>query len=257
MNKLLNNMNKDTLIGIIIGIIVTIISTIIGIIFTIYYGRKRASIIINDPACENDFGDLFRIVNTEHVDNLKVLLGKIKQDFSISIYEVQIEDESELKGGERMLKTMCSNYGLDQPKVPIKNGKKYNGQTTYAFIKNRYMWITDRNMGFLNKKLNRKVQYVDEWSTTNTKEIPNFWWPEDAPNIGIRTSVILPLKFPCFNSNFGFIDFESTEYVGIRTGVYDIKRINRLRRHFQDIAKVIALAIIKKNEHANAETENP
>jgi hypothetical protein len=155
------------------------------------------------------------------VDAIKDLEEPIGNDkgFFVDIYEVQLEskeiDVNILKiRGERYLKTLCSNYEEKETVASIKENGEYKGQTTYAFIKNRNMWIVDKSKGLLDKRQNPNVCYKDLLSETQDYDvIPEFWVMESLDE-DIHTSVIYQLRIPGNNikSNFGFISFNSNEY---------------------------------------------
>ena len=101
---------------------------------------------------------------------------------------------------------------------------------------NKNIWITAKEESLLNKGKNPDVEYIDEWSNTQSKEIPDFCDISDSKEI--RTSVILQLRIPNLNSSFGFISFESPKCIHIDKSI---------ENSFLTIAKDISDYLIKTN----------
>ena len=178
--------------------------------------------------------------NNDEEEKIRLLLKEIEEEekFVIDIYEVQVEKKPTGNPLQRTLETIAHNYNNDPEEATIKIKKRnkwvYKGQTTYAFIKNRPMWITTTKGEPLLRKTGQNNKYCDCWSKTDPKEIPDFWaCDEPDPQVqNIRTSVIVPLKFSeGMISSFGFIDFETTEYVELKIS---------LRVKFEEVAKIVA-----------------
>jgi hypothetical protein len=224
----------------IIGTIATIIGivvTIAGIIWTTKRLKNKAE-NTNVTEDETNFSKLLSIVKDEsRKRKIEKNLQEIKsKGFTIDIYEVQVEtNHGNDKDQQRHLITICSTYHDPQITPIWKKKGKYCGQTTYAFIKNRYMWITDKRGRFLSKESNsivNIVKYIDARSNTPSDEIPDFWTLGETSK-QIRTSVILPLRLPKETiACFGFIDFESKNCVDMNDDLWNL---------FKEIADVFAL----------------
>jgi len=227
--------------------IFSIISPLISVYFYFYKNEKNLDNSDNPiipPDYEKmkikhtvDFEKLYdTLVNEQRIKEVGDIIQELEQYFQIDIYEIQIEDKP-IKGGERMLSTLCSSYKSPES-TPVRNENgDYSGQTTYAFIKNRTMWITAGG----RKLIDGVGHYVDEWSNTKPKEIPEFW--NIAPTSkDVFTSVIIPLRFPNMETDFGFIDFESTKYHSIQNNS-NARKIDKL---FQEIADIFAKDYVEK-----------
>lgn len=180
--------------------------------------RKNKTTVIHNV----DFSELLSLVKNKkrRVRIEKNLCEINSRDYTIDIYEVQIETGRDHRTDQRYLNTICSNYIIPRSTTIWEAPGIYCGQTPYAFIKNREMWITDKDKKILNKDLNNTVEYTDALSNTPSDEIPDFWAPENKSN-EIRTSVIIPLRLPKQTiACFGFIDFESQAHVELRPDLY-------------------------------------
>jgi hypothetical protein len=191
--------------------------------------RKNKSVIINDV----DFSELLSIVKNKkrRIKIAKNLHEINHKGFKIAIYEVQVEISNDNKTNQRYLNTICSNYTAARSTTIWKKQGNYCGQTPYAFIKNRAMWITKQNGNPL-PGLKKNDAYIDAISNTPSREIPNFWAPVKRSK-EICTSVILPLRLPMDTvACFGFIDFESTRSLDYSDELYKL---------FKEIANSFAL----------------
>ncbi|MCL2650273.1 MAG: hypothetical protein FWD60_04495 [Candidatus Azobacteroides sp.] len=220
--------------------ICSIISAFISIYFYFYKNKPSNTSINTDYGIKHtvDFKELYEFVR-EHKQRryeIEVKLQEIEKYFQIDIYEIQIEVKHS-KEGERTLSTICSSYEDPRNTSVRKENGDYSCQTAYAFDKNKSMWITAGG-----RKLKGGIgYYVDEWSNTKSKEIPEFWNPDQISN-EICTSVIIPLRFPHMETDFGFIDFESTKYHPIQNNINAIKT----EKLFQEITKIFVKEYIEK-----------
>jgi hypothetical protein len=182
--------------------------------------------------------DLLRNVKSlKRREKIRSILQAVNADFTVDIYEIQIEAEPDREKYQRRLTTLCSSYSNPQSTSIWKKPGEYHAQTPYAFIKNRYMWITDENRGLLSKEINKNVKYTDAWSDTPSDEIPDFWTLGKTSR-QVCTSVILPLRLPAETiACFGFIDFESVKFVQMN---------KMLANSFKEVAAIFALDYVER-----------
>jgi hypothetical protein len=83
--------------------------------------------------------------------------------------------------------------------------EQYRGQTSYAFDKEKRLWVVAADGGLLSIPHQR---YLDLQGNAPPSEIPQFVALNDEP---IKTSVIFPIEPK--DQRLGVINFESTEYL--------------------------------------------
>ncbi|MDR0725663.1 MAG: hypothetical protein LBF59_06630 [Prevotellaceae bacterium] len=237
------------------GTLVTIAGTLVSVYFANKANRKQQQ---EDGAIVNlekdDFDKLLsKIRDKQRKTKIRYNLQKIKDNgFNINVYEVQTETEPDNgQQQQRHLSTLCSNYKSPKGTTIWTKPGKYKGQTPYAFIKNRHMWITTKKGNCLYRKwkISRYTdKYIDEWSDTPSNEIPEFW-ALGSVSRQIRTSVILPLRLPTQTiANFGFIDFESVQYITMNRDLSEL---------FEEIAIIFALDYVENTvEQAKQQESN-
>ena len=206
-----------------------------------------------DPK-ENRFIELLNKMEDDvKKGKIKDSLAKIeKAGFPVDLYEIQIEEELD-NLYDRRLRTICSNYVGPAHIAPIKRLKRvfgifnktvYTGQTTYAFDKNKDMWIIDKNGELLAKQKNPNAEYIDELHPETVKQdrIPDFWVMDDEMDEKIKTLAIFQLR--CVGrslkskySNFGFISFGSNKHVQCNV---------EIKEEFENIANFFAMDFIEQ-----------
>jgi len=253
---LLDTIENKEVILCIVGVIV---SSIISIVFALFKQDKNEyntrddvgdSIKKERDVNENLFKDMFdEMKDDEKKKKIQSSLDKIKKEgFLIDLYEIQTEIERS-EDYERKLKTICSNYIVKESIAKMKKivrvgylfkRRVYKGQTTYAFDKNKDMWIVSMNKGLLDRDHNSDVKYMDKLNEEQNGKIPDFWVMDPEMDIKIRTLAIFQLRCEgsytnSIYSNFGFISFGSNEYVCFNKVI---------KKEFEKIAKLFAFDLL-------------
>ncbi len=123
-------------------------------------------------------------------------------------------------GEEVYLRTEWKTGG-DGWDEPLREGEVYKGQVSYAFAKQRALWI----VGEQGAPLEKSERYRDLLTGELVKDLPPY---VDLTPSTILTSVIIPLRKP---EKFGLVNFEFAAYV---------RATPAMRRELFSIADAIA-----------------
>lgn len=148
------------------------------------------------------FAHAIDIVPKNNLDDIKkMVLDYLKTQLQVEFCEfltpIRIDTHQGLssiwhEGGEKWVKSIRDNQG------------KYNGQISYAWDKEKNVWIVDVD----GKTLDESTEYKDLLSSTIPADIPKY---VDLNGQSIKTSIMWIVQHG--GEKIGIINFESTQYL--------------------------------------------
>jgi len=174
----------------------------------------------------------------EYLHQFALSVDIVDRDILVSIREIlwqYLHKSLSLQFAEELHPTQVNNkpglkivWGKGTDQIGYSNelqtyDGRYQGQTSYAYVHNKPMWIVNNE----RLPLNQVENYVDLWSSLTS--IPKYW---KFNNLEIKTSIIIPLKTP--QASYGVWNLESVAHLA-----FDQKIAEQLL----DLAKSLSLLL--------------
>lgn len=132
--------------------------------------------------------------------------------FAVLIDGIRVETASGYQPG---LKTLWSNRPVEDATSILDDESKYRGMRTYAYHKDRSLWVTADDKDMLSRK---DAALRDHWS--NTSDLPPYLGNGESD---AKTSVLVPLRYG--GRVFGVLILEFPEYVECTAGAKEELRV--------------------------------